>query len=56
MSEVLTRIPTESPMRTNVEFGRPGSQKIYVTEMALGEMEVVDVDTDGLPLWPRARS
>lgn len=54
--EVITRIPTQSPMPTNVAFGPKGSRKIYVTEMARGEMEVFDADTDGLPLWPGPKS
>lgn len=54
--EVVRRIPTESPMPTNVAFGPKGSKRIYVTEMARGEMEAFEVDTDGLSLWPRAGS
>lgn len=47
---VMQRIKTESPMPTNVAFGPSGSRRIYVTEMARGEMEAFDVDTDGLRL------
>lgn len=48
--EVVSRIATASPMPTNVVFGPPGSRRIYVTEMARGEMEMFDVDTDGFPV------
>lgn len=47
---VLDRIPTESPMPTNVAFGPPGSRRIVVTEMARGEMETFEVGVDGHPL------
>lgn len=47
---VIQRIKTDSPMPTNVACGPSGSRRIYVTEMAQGEMEMFDVDTDGLPL------
>lgn len=48
--QVLDRIPTESPMPTNVAFGPPGSRRIVVTEMARGEMETFEVGVDGHPL------
>ena len=35
---------------TNVVFGPAGSQKLYVTEVDQGVLEVLDVPTDGLPL------
>jgi gluconolactonase len=34
---------------TNVLFGPAGSQKLYVTEVERGVLEVLDVSTDGLP-------
>lgn len=48
--QVLERIPTESPVPTNIAFGPPGSRRIVVTEMARGEMETFDVGVDGHPL------
>lgn len=50
---VIRRIKTESPMPTNVTFGPSGSGRIYVTEMARGEMETFAVGIDGLPLRTR---
>ncbi|GMQ94153.1 MAG: SMP-30/gluconolactonase/LRE family protein [Acidimicrobiia bacterium] len=49
--EVVNRIPTEGGFPTNVAFGPPGSQKIYVTEDAAGTMEVFDVGIDGALLY-----
>ncbi len=51
---IARRIPTESPMPTNVVFGPPGSRRIYVTEMARGEIETFEVATDGHPLFTGA--
>ena len=48
---VVDRIPTEGKSPTNVAFGPPGEKKIYVTEQGIGQMEVFQVDTDGLPLY-----
>ncbi len=48
---VVQRIPTAGQRPTNVAFGLPGQKRIYVTEYELGQIEVFDVDTDGLPLW-----
>ncbi len=49
--EVRRRIPTEGGFPTNVAFGPPGSQKIYVTEDEIGTMEVFDVGIDGALLY-----
>jgi gluconolactonase len=49
--QVVSRFPTQGMMPTNVAFGLPGRRKIYVTEYELGQVEVFDVETDGLPLW-----
>jgi gluconolactonase len=49
--EVLQRIGTKGIMPTNVAFGLLGQRRIYVTEYELGQIEMFDVDTDGLPLW-----
>ena len=48
---VVDRIPTEGKSPTNVAFGPPGEKKIYVTEQGIGQMEVFQVDTHGLPLY-----
>jgi gluconolactonase len=48
--EVVKRIKTEGQRPTNVAFGPDGERKIYVTEHELGQIEVFDVDTAGLPL------
>ena len=48
---VADRIRTAGRLPTNVAFGAPGEKKIYVTEVELGQVEVFDVDTDGLPLY-----
>jgi gluconolactonase len=42
---------TEGSMPTNCAFGPPGSRKLYVTEDERGTLEVLDVDTDGFPLF-----
>jgi gluconolactonase len=48
---VVKRFKTEGRWPTNLAFGPPGSQRIYVTEDELGRIEVFDVGTDGLPLY-----
>ena len=45
------RYTTAGNAPTNVAFGPPGSGRIYVTESQLGQIEVFDVDAEGLPLW-----
>jgi len=47
---VVERLPLEGKSPTNVAFGPAGEKKIYVTEQGVGRMEVLEVDTDGLPL------
>jgi gluconolactonase len=47
---VLDRIKTRGKCPTNLAFGPKGEKKIYVTEVEFGCMEVLDVDTEGLPL------
>jgi gluconolactonase len=47
----VRRIKTQGRMPTNVAFGLPGQKKIYVTECEFGQLEVFDVDADGLDLW-----
>jgi gluconolactonase len=48
---VLKRIKLDGPSPTNIAFGPHGSKKIYVTEQGIGQFEVHNVDTDGLPLY-----
>lgn len=48
---VVRRIQLAGPRPTNLAFGPPGSRKIYVTEQGIGQLEVHDVGTDGLPLY-----
>src|SRR6185295_651062 len=47
----VRRIKTQGRMPTNVAFGLPGQKKIYVTECEFGQVEVFDVEADGLDLW-----
>jgi gluconolactonase len=49
--KVVQRMPTQGGLPTNVAFGLPGQQRLYVTEYQLGQLEVFRVETDGLPLW-----
>ena len=48
---VAERIKTAGVLPTNLAFGPPGSQQIYVTEDEFGTLEVFDVGTDGWPLY-----
>jgi len=48
--KVSRRIRTEGMFPTNLVFGPPGSQTIYVTEVESGSVQIFDVGTDGLPL------
>jgi gluconolactonase len=48
---VSRRLPTAGKLPTNCAFGRQGQRKLYVTEYELGQIEVFDVATDGLPLF-----
>jgi gluconolactonase len=47
---VIRRIQLNGPAPTNVCFGPKDSGKLYVTEQGVGNFEVYDVATDGLPL------
>lgn len=49
--EVVKRIPTQGKLPTNVAFALPGEHRIHVTEYEYGQMEIFQVDVDGLPLW-----
>lgn len=48
---VLRRHRTEGLWPTNLHFGAPGERCIYVTEAQTGTVQVIDVDTDGFPLF-----
>ena len=48
---VVRRIRTEGSHPTNLVFGPHGEQKIYVTEVDTGSVQIFDVGTDGLPLY-----
>ncbi|MCA9902458.1 MAG: SMP-30/gluconolactonase/LRE family protein [Anaerolineae bacterium] len=50
VGRVVQRIKTQGSAPTNVAFGPDGEHRIYVTEHQLGQIEVFDVDTSGLPL------
>ena len=49
--QTIRRIQTAGLGPTNVAFGPPGSNKIYVTDQGDGQFEIFDVHTDGLPLY-----
>jgi gluconolactonase len=49
--EVVRRIKTKGSMPTNCAFGPRGSKQLYVTEDENGTLEVLDVGTDGFPLY-----
>jgi gluconolactonase len=48
---VVNRIKTAGSQPTNVAFGLPGDDRLYVTEDELGSLEVFDVGCGGLPLY-----
>jgi len=48
---VVEYIPTRGQKPTNVAFGLPGDNRIYVTENECDAMEVFDVGVEGLPLY-----
>ena len=49
--QTIRRIQTAGLGPTNVAFGPPGSNNIYVTDQGDGRFEMFDVHTDGLPLY-----
>jgi gluconolactonase len=49
--EVVERIATAGQLPTNVAFALPGRKQLHITEYERGQMEAVNVPTDGLPLW-----
>ncbi|MGO8813954.1 MAG: SMP-30/gluconolactonase/LRE family protein [Terriglobia bacterium] len=48
---VVKRLRTQGKLPTNCAFGLPGQKKLYVTEYEFGQIEVFDLETDGLPLY-----
>jgi gluconolactonase len=48
--KVVRRIKTAGSMPTNLAFGPNSEKKIYVTEVETGSVQILDVDTGGLPL------
>ncbi len=49
--EVSERIKTDGAFPTNLAFGLPGDNRIYVTEDEIGTIEVFDVGVDGFKLY-----
>lgn len=49
--EVVERISTSGKLPTNVAFALPGEKRLHITEYEFGQMETIDVPTDGFPLW-----
>jgi gluconolactonase len=49
--KVTRRISTQGSLPTNLAFGPMGDRKIYVTEVETGSVQILDVDTDGFPLY-----
>jgi SMP-30/Gluconolactonase/LRE-like region len=49
--DVVRRIETTGRQPTNVAFGRPGEQRIYVTEVEFGRSEAFEVEPEGLRLY-----
>jgi gluconolactonase len=50
LGKVVQRIKTRGSMPSNLLFGEKGEKQIYVTEVESGSVQILDVDTDGLPL------
>src|SRR5262245_34093434 len=48
--QVARRMKTAGSMPTNLAFGPGGERKIYVTEVETGSVQILDVETAGLPL------
>lgn len=49
--KVARRIRMQGKKPSNLAFGLPGDPRIYVTEDELGQLEVHEAGTDGLPLF-----
>jgi len=48
---VAERLKTNGRKPTNCAFGPSGRKQLYVTDVEFGTMEVLDVGTDGFPLY-----
>ena len=49
--KVVKRHPTDGLWPTNLHFGPKGEKTIYVTEAQTGTVQIIDVDTEGFPLY-----
>jgi gluconolactonase len=49
--KVRQRIKVGGSMPSNLLFAPQGEKKIYVTEVETGSVRILDVETDGMPLW-----
>lgn len=49
--EVIERISTQGRKPTNLAFGPPGQRAVYVAEDETGSLEMLEVGSDGLPLF-----
>ena len=48
---MVERIETRGTLPTNVAFAQPGQKRLHITEYEFGQMETVEVASDGLALW-----
>jgi len=48
---VINRYDAGGLHPTNLVFGKDGEQRIYVTEVETGTVRIIDVGTDGFPLY-----
>jgi len=48
---VVERIETRGKLPTNVAFAQAGQKRLHITEYEFGQMETVEVASDGLALW-----
>jgi gluconolactonase len=48
---VVRRYQTDGLWPTNLHFGEAGEKSIYVTEVQTGTVQVIEVGTDGFPLY-----
>lgn len=49
--KVVRRYEAGGQLPTNLAFGKDGENRIYVTEAETGSVRIIDVGTDGLPLY-----
>ncbi|HWM29939.1 MAG TPA: SMP-30/gluconolactonase/LRE family protein [Woeseiaceae bacterium] len=48
---LVRRHPTAGLWPTNLHFGESGERSIYVTEAETGTVQIIEVETDGFPLF-----